>query len=126
MSGRSPPDCIRNEAEVVTSICRNGGHQNIIRVLRHGWLGGSVNVYFIDMELASLTLEEYLDYQRNLQTPGVDVEAIAASRPVFIHKDCSPIEQIENMWAIGMHIARGLEFMHSLKHVHRDLKPSNG
>jgi serine/threonine protein kinase len=29
------------------------------------------------------------------------------------------------MWAIGAHIASGLEFMHTYNHVHRELKPGN-
>lgn len=83
-------------------------------------------MYFIDMELASLTLEDYLQYQRAELPRGVDIEAIPISHPTFVRNDCDSVKQIENMWAIGMHIARGLEFMHSLGHVHRDLKPSNG
>lgn len=46
--------------------------------------------------------------------------------PVFVNKDCSLVARIQNMWTIGTHIARGLEFMHARSYVHRDLKPSNG
>ena len=49
----------------------------------------------------------------------------AEADPAFAHM-ASFLERVHNMWAIGCHIASGLEFLHSHKHVHRDLKPANG
>lgn len=126
LSGVCPEASIKNEADVIASMCEHGGHQNIVKVLGHGWLKGSFKMYYIDMELASLTLEQYLQYHKNESVEGVDVEAIPVADPVFVRNDCDSTKQIANMWVIGMHIAGGLEFMHSLGHVHRDLKPSNG
>jgi hypothetical protein len=53
---------INNEARVVASLREQGGHENIIAILDHGWLEGSFKVYFIDMELGSCTLAEYIEY----------------------------------------------------------------
>lgn len=36
-----------------------------------------------------------------------------------------PRESMQNMWAIGVHITRGLVYLHSHQLVHRDLKPKN-
>jgi serine/threonine protein kinase len=127
VSSSVPEDLIKNEASIVDSIREHGGHENIIGVLKHGWLRGmALNVYFIDMELGTLTLADYIRYCKSFKSPTLDVAAIPASSPVFIHKDGTLLERIGNMWTIGLHLARGLEFMHRLGHVHRDMKPSNG
>jgi serine/threonine protein kinase len=120
---------IANEARVVSSLRDNGGHPNIIDILDHGWLTSLQDVYFIDMELGYLTLADYIDYiynrGSNPQFKAI-IEAIPSSNPAFIREKCSVPERMRNIFLIGNHIARGLEFMHSLHHVHRDLKPSNG
>ena len=125
LSTRIPEEDIQNEARVVDAICKNGGHENIVGILNHGWLRGSLNVYFIDMELADLTLTDYIRYLGGSTSSAIDIHAIQSSSPVFIRRDCPFKERIHNIWIIGLHIAKGLEFMHRHKHVHRDLKPSN-
>lgn len=116
---------IEREAEVVTSLCKHGGHENIILTFGHDWLASSL-VYYIDMELGDFTLTEYMRYLNGGTSSGIDFDTIQFSDSVFICKDCPWPERMRNTWTIGSHIARGLEFMHSREYVHRDLKPSNG
>jgi serine/threonine protein kinase len=129
LSRRILAEDIANEARVVSSLRENGGHMNIVRVLDHGWLTGSLDVYFIDMELGSFTLADYIDYihDRGPNLSKAIINSIPPSTdPAFVPGNCPVHERMENVMAIGYHIAQGLEFMHSLHHVHRDLKPSNG
>lgn len=116
---------VENEAQVVDLIRNSGGHANIIDTFDHSWLKGSSNVYYIDMELANLTLADYIYKEGNLLS--LDAEAMKPLSPVFVdRKSRSLLKRAYNMWTIGLQIGRGLEFMHGLKLVHRDLKPSNG
>lgn len=121
-----PEKNVENEARVVTSIHQSGGHQNIVSVLDYGWLKGQYKVYFIDMELANCTLSDYLDYQRGEKTQIIELDEGHLLSPVFVRKGSLYTQRVQNMWAIGIHIASGLEFLHRHKHVHRDLKPKNG
>jgi serine/threonine protein kinase len=98
---------------------------NIVRILRHDWLVHRLHVYYIDMELCSLTLADYIKGSRHAPGPPELVRSIRTSFPAFILNDRVEMKML-NMWAIGLHIAKGLEFMHSHKHAHRDLKPNNG
>lgn len=126
MSGKTSSDQdIKNEARIVSSIQESGGHENIIKILNHGWLKGSVNVYFIDMELADFTLADYIDSRNVNESSTVDFDRIKSSMSALVPKNCSLPQRLLNTWTIGSHIARGLEFMHARNHVHRDLKPSN-
>lgn len=118
---------IRKEVLAVSSICATGGHKNIIEILDHGWLKGQDNVYFIDMELADFTLADYIDYHSDSPSKSsIAFDAMPFSIPVFVQRECSFQQRIRNMWAIGSHIAAGLEFMHEHNQVHRDVKPLNG
>lgn len=78
------------------------------------------------MELARFTLADYIQYFRGSESSAVDTVLIRVVAPVCVSRDSAFREKLQNMWVIGFHIARGLEFMHSHDHVHRDLKPSNG
>ena len=111
---------------MISAIRETGGHENIIGISDHGWLKGSLNVYFIDMELANFTLADYMRHLRDNSSSSLNIETTRPLSPVFVQGDYSFTEKMQNMWTIGVHIAQGLEFMHSHKHVHRDLKPSNG
>jgi len=126
LAGRVSKADIKNEAEVVSSICKSGGHKNIIEIIEHGWLKGSVNVYFIDMELGDFTLADYIDYHNSEANPSINLDVWQVSMPVVILRGCSPNQRVQNMWGIASHIVGGLEFLHMHNHVHRDLKPSNG
>src|SRR5271154_203538 len=99
LAGRASEADIKNEAEVVSSIRAKGGHKNIIQVFDHGWLKGSVNVYFIDMELGAFTLAEYIDYHGSGVKSSIDFDAIQASMPVFLPRNCTMNQRIHNMWA---------------------------
>jgi hypothetical protein len=51
---------IRNEIRAITKLC-DGSHVNIIKVLRCGeYQDLSVSYAYIDMELCSLNLDEYI------------------------------------------------------------------
>jgi serine/threonine protein kinase len=114
---------IESEARVISSLFNGGGHGNIVAIQDHGWLKLSP-CYFIDMELCDLTLRDYIDYHYGSSV--ATIVNINDLTPVFVSKHCSLVARIQNMWTIGTHIARGLEFMHVRSYVHRDLKPSNG
>lgn len=112
---------IDREANNIAKLLEYGEHENIVRILDYGW---ALNFYFIDMELCDFTLRDYIKYHGDGGSIGfIDANL---SAPVLATKDCSFLERVHNMWAIGSHIASGLEFLHSHKHVHRDLKPANG
>jgi len=126
LAGKVSEADIKNEAEVISSISKSGGHKNIVEVLEHGWLKGSVNVYFIDMELGDFTLADYIHYHSPAPNSSIDLGGMQVSMPVFILRGCSLNQRIQNMWGIANHIVGGLEFLHMYNHVHRDVKPSNG
>jgi hypothetical protein len=79
LTGRVSEADIKNEAEVVSSICTKGGHKNIIEVFNQGWLKRSVNVHFIDMELGDFTLAEYIGYHGNVSKSAFDIGEVQAS-----------------------------------------------
>jgi serine/threonine protein kinase len=112
---------IENEDHHISSFIKNGGHENIVIILARGWIS---DYYFIDMELCDLTLHSYIEYLGGLTSPTFDIVPLMS--PVFVEKTCPPVLMMQNIWTIGTHIARGLEFMHSKEQVHRDLKPHNG
>lgn len=124
ISHRVPEEDIKNEARVISSIHENGGHKNIIGILDHGWLKGSFNVYYIDMELAQLTLADYIDHLRGAKHSSSNI--VSDLSPVFVNPSSSFERRVHNIWVVGRHVAEGLNFMHANKHVHRDLKPTNG
>src|SRR5579859_5893290 len=115
---------IENEATVIEFIKSRNGHENIIELLRHGWLKGAFRVYYIDMELAQTTLTAYIASFRPQTTLFAFLNPNLA--PIFLDSGCTIEERIYNIWVIGKHIVDGLRFLHAGGHVHRDLKPSNG
>lgn len=117
---------VENEARVLKSLYRKGQHDNLIQVLQHGWLESAGKIYFIDMELADLSLHDYIRYVFSSQLLPSNIRVGNEFDPVFSQRDCSELERIHTTWAISRHIAEGLDFMHKGGHVHRDLKPHNG
>jgi len=110
------------------SICEKGGAKNIIRIFGHGWLPGAFQVYFIDMERATWTLADYIEYLRGDET-RVDLSNLVRplGNPIpIVERKCSIEKRFQNIWFVGLNIAQGLEFMHMHNHAHRDLKPNNG
>lgn len=85
-------------------------------VLRLGELRNTP-LYFIDMELCDLNLDEYI-YR---SVPPVSSESI----PYFIRNVPPPLKA-QQIWNIMRQIASGVEHIHNLNLVHRDLKPANG
>lgn len=126
--GNVTPADIENEVRVISSLLEYGGHRNIVEVINHGRLDSWSNDYFIDMELCDLTLRDYMDYlQDKITLTLISTEGAPISNPpIFEDKVNTPFARIRNTWAIGLHIASGLEFLHRHKYVHRDLKPRNG
>jgi len=119
-------ETVKNEAKALDSLFHNGRHENIIVVFKHGWLDTLGNNYFIDMELAELSLADYIDYVFRNATPSFELVIDDKSHPILTRRDCSELQRLHNMCAIGHQIASGLGFMHEHGHVHRDLKPGNG
>jgi serine/threonine protein kinase len=70
------------------------------------------------MELCDFGLHDYIDYHN-----GSRMALPPVVPPTLVNRDCSAILRMHSMWAIGAHIASGLEFMHTYNHVHRDLNP---
>jgi len=80
-------------------------------------------VYFIDMELADLSLDQYISYvfgDRPLP-PGVNLGDTFDA--VFSSKHCT---ELRTAFTIGSHIAKGIELIHQTGYVHRDLKLEKG
>src|SRR5271168_5020381 len=53
---------VENEIKTIESLSGPGGHDHIIEVLKYGWLGTTDKFFFIDMELAELSLAQYIAY----------------------------------------------------------------
>jgi serine/threonine protein kinase len=113
---------LKNEIKVLELLSETS-HPHVVEILGHGRLQAVGKFYVIDMELADLSLAEYIDYLfRNKELPpditfhdkfGPRVSDASTDR-YFV--SCS----------ISSHIANGLAFLHEKGQVHRDLKPQNG
>lgn len=112
---------LEKEARNIANLTEIGVHNHITTIMEHGWIK---DYYFIDMELCDMTLNDYIQYFSGPDSPPFNIESSAS--PVFVEKDCSALMRMNNMWTIGSHIVRGLDFLHKHGQVHRDLKPFNG
>jgi hypothetical protein len=45
---------------VITKLCANGGHPNIVNILGHGWMTKDER-YYVDMECCAMNLEELIN-----------------------------------------------------------------
>src|SRR5271170_4843764 len=106
---------IDNEVRVMTKLGSNGGHGNIIGILRHGWLNKD-QWYYFDMELCCMNLEDFI-YGKYITALGNQY-----FNPISVggEPDCL------KLFNIMRDITRGLEYIHKHREVHRDLKPQNG
>jgi serine/threonine protein kinase len=103
---------IANEARNISKLCVPGSDENIVWVLRHGWL--SKDRYFIDMEYCSITLADKIE---TVQSPFNHLSGISSEKPRM---------EITEAIDILLNICAGLVYLHKNHHVHRDLKPRNG
>jgi serine/threonine protein kinase len=101
------------EVDAMKELCQNESHLNVIRLLDHGVLVDE-SVYFIDMELCDISLEQYIN----------GAGAIMGFHRLQNWKKLEP--DIFLITAIMQQLLSGLAFIHKSGKVHRDLNPKNG
>jgi serine/threonine protein kinase len=96
-------------------LCQSPGHENIVSVLRHGYLQNE-SYFFFDMELCQLNLDTYI---KRDWTPTIlqKMQYLTISMP--------PRTRIRHVMLIMTQIVNGVSYIHAHKEIHRDLKPSN-
>lgn len=105
---------ILNEARAIDKLCQSS-HCNIVTVLSHGRFSATSPLYFIDMELCNLNLEEYLQGRKSGIKGLIDWEtADKEGQRQFL------------ILAIMQQLISGLAFIHGYDEVHRDMAPQNG
>jgi serine/threonine protein kinase len=104
---------ISNEVRAIEKLCKHG-HENLIRVFNHGLLKLNHSIYFIDMELCELNLDEYL-HNTITGVPGLPSWefGISNGHASFL------------IFAIVQQIIRAIVFIHDQGEAHRDLAPQN-
>jgi serine/threonine protein kinase len=107
---------VENEARAIAKLCKPSAHENIVSVLRHGYLQDN-GYFFCDMELCHMNLNTYIS--RTWKNP-VPKELEPLTGPL------TPREKIKMAMYIMVDIAEGVSYIHSHGEVHRDLKPENG
>ena len=107
---------VENEARAITKLCKPPAHENVVAVLRHGYLQDQLHCFF-DMELCRIDLGTYI--QRKW-TPTMQRSLRHLTSPL------APKNRVRNAMYVMMDISNGVSYIHSKGEVHRDLKPSNG
>ena len=108
-----------NERRAIGKLCR-GVHENIIEIYSYGELKNST-YHFIDMDLCTFDLKQYLDSKGSTHGHGQTRAGSgleSGGRGSWLNS--------EEIWSILHQITNGVEFIHSHREVHRDLKPRNG
>jgi serine/threonine protein kinase len=97
---------------------------HIIEILEHGWLKTGGKVYFIDMELADISLAEFIECAcGNKELPSHIT--FRDQFPAIPSLSGPSLNRFLMACSIAADIADGLVFLHEKQHVHRDLKPQN-
>jgi serine/threonine protein kinase len=107
---------IRKEIDAAKKLCTGAIEaRNLVNILNDGVLAHS-NCYFIDMELCSLNLEQYVygTWPVSVQDKQPYFEYIQGQQPLSV------------ICKIMADITCGVKWVHSHDLVHRDLKPENG
>ena len=110
------PKTVENEARAIIKLCQPSAHENIVSVLRQGYLQDD-KYFFYDMELCQMNLNDYIS--RAWKDP-VPKEIQDLTSPM------GPREKVRMAMYIMLDIAEGVSYIHSHSEVHRDLKPGNG
>jgi|SRR5579871_6211129 len=110
---------IEQEAAAITALA-HGGHENLIQILRHGWLDPEESIYFIDMELCDRNLSSFIE-------EPLDSASSCPDHPGYLKDEDPPIWwRSSEIMRINFQLANGTEYIHRRDMVHRDLKPNNG
>jgi serine/threonine protein kinase len=106
-----------NEVRVVRKFEITGSHENIVSVLKHGWLEENLT-YFFDMERCALTLDAFIRFKFR--------ERLGLAQ--FFSMQTSALDNLDilSFWSIVNDVTNGLNYIHQLNEIHRDMKPSNG
>jgi serine/threonine protein kinase len=111
--GSVTEDDIKNEARAIDKLCQTP-HDNIIKIFQHDRFSPESPVYFFDMELCELNLEQYIQCGKSGIRGLLDWEiALKDGHHEFL------------VIAIVQQLLSGLAFIHDLDEAHRDLTPQN-
>lgn len=93
---------VPNYQEIVNTLFVNNHSNYLVQVLKlNSPTALTDEVKFIDMELCTANLKEFLREPNNFQGE-------------------------KNIWKISLHLANAVEFIHGCNVIHGDIKPSNG
>jgi serine/threonine protein kinase len=112
ISGLVSPNTISTQVAAIDKLSVSR-HENILEVLKHGWLSNSY-FYFFDMEFCDVSLDSAIKEGDISHLRRSGVERIKFS------------DWLRSTFRIARQIIDGLAFIHRSGEIHRGLKPSNG